>query len=64
MFEDLDAAFLRRNRRGMEAGAMCYMMSKQGYLNDRRRTLAPAPDVFHSPDKHAAAWAQTCLVPR
>jgi len=33
-----------------EEGAMCYMMSKQGYLNDQGRPLASACDVLPSDD--------------
>ena len=32
----------------LEPGAMCYMMSKQQYLSDRRHELASASDVFCS----------------
>ncbi len=30
----------------LEPGAMCYMLSKQQYLNDARQELASASDVF------------------
>ena len=33
---------------GLEPGAMCYMMSKQQYLNDPERELVSTSDVFHS----------------
>ena len=35
MFEDLKAAVDKKELPTPEVGAMCYMMSKQGYLNDR-----------------------------
>jgi hypothetical protein len=35
MFEDLKAAFDKKELPALETGAMSYMMSKQGYLNDR-----------------------------
>jgi hypothetical protein len=34
MFEDLKAALDKKELPKPEVGAMCYMMSKQGYLND------------------------------
>ena len=35
MFEDVKAALDRKESPAPESGAMCYMMSKQGYLSDR-----------------------------
>ena len=35
MFEDIKAALDRKQLPAPESGAMCYMMSKQGYLSDR-----------------------------
>src|SRR5580658_4956962 len=35
MFEEMKAALDRKELPAPESGAMCYMMSKQGYLNDR-----------------------------
>jgi hypothetical protein len=35
MFEDIKAAFEKKELPELESGAMCYMMSKQGYLSDR-----------------------------
>jgi hypothetical protein len=35
MFEDIKAAFEKKELPALESGAMCYMMSKQGYLSDR-----------------------------
>ena len=48
MFEELKAALDKKELPKPEVGAMCYMMSKQGYLNDTCRALAPSPDVFSS----------------
>ena len=55
MFEDLDAAFRQKKLPGMEPGAMCYMMSKQGYLNDRDGHWHPHL-MFFAPLTDAAAW--------
>jgi hypothetical protein len=55
MFEDLDAAFHQKKLPGMEPGAMCYMMSKQGYLNDRDGHWHPHL-MFFAPLTDAAAW--------
>jgi hypothetical protein len=35
MFEDISSALDKKELPALESGAMCYMMSKQGYLNDR-----------------------------
>ena len=35
MFEDIRAAFDKKELAPLESGAMCYMMSKQAYLSDR-----------------------------
>jgi hypothetical protein len=35
MFEDLKAAFDKKELSTLESGAMCYMTSKRGYLSDR-----------------------------
>lgn len=35
IFEELRSAFDKGQLPGVESGAMCYMMSKHGYLNDR-----------------------------
>jgi len=35
MFEDIRIGFENKELPAREIGAMCYMMSKQGYLNDR-----------------------------
>ncbi|MGA7625120.1 MAG: hypothetical protein WCA91_16240 [Candidatus Acidiferrales bacterium] len=48
MFEEIKAAFDKKELPTLESGAMCYMMSKQGYLNDRDGHWHPHPDVFRS----------------
>ena len=55
MFEDMDAAFHQKKLPGMEPGAMCYMLSKQGYLNDRDGHWHPHL-MFFVPLTDAAAW--------
>jgi hypothetical protein len=55
MFQDLDAAFHQKKLPGMEPGAMCYMMSKQGYLNDRDGHWHPHL-MFFAPLTDPAAW--------
>ena len=46
MIEAIAAAIDKKELPAMEPGAMCYMLSKQGYLSDQRRALASAPDVL------------------
>src|SRR4029077_11443220 len=41
MFEDVKAALDRKELPAPESGAMCYMMSKQGYLSDRDGSWHP-----------------------
>ena len=48
MAAGIKAAFDKKEFPSLEPGAMCYMLSKQGYLNDDGRALASAPDVFRS----------------
>jgi len=45
----------RRALPHLEAGAMTYMMSKQGYLNDRARNWVPHL-MFYFPRSAGAAW--------
>jgi len=40
-FEDIRAAFEKKELPALESGAMCYMMSKQGYLSDRDGAAIP-----------------------
>jgi len=55
MFEDLKVALDKRKLPPPESGAMCYMMSKQGYLNDRAGHWHPHL-MFFLPPTDAAAW--------
>ena len=55
MFEDMKAAFDRRELSTPEPGAMCYMLSKHGYLNDRAGHWHPHI-MFFAPITEPAAW--------
>jgi hypothetical protein len=55
MAEDIKTAFDKKELPSLEPGAMCYMMSKQGYLNDRGGHWRPHL-MFLVPGKDAAAW--------
>jgi hypothetical protein len=55
MFEDLKAALDKKKLPPPESGAMSYMMSKQGYLNDRAGHWHPHL-MFFLPPTEAAAW--------
>jgi hypothetical protein len=55
MFEDLKAAFDKKELPTLESGAMCYMMSKQGYLSDRDGHWHPHL-MFFAPLTDPAAW--------
>jgi hypothetical protein len=55
MFEDINAAFDKRELPTLEIGAMCYMMSKQGYLNDRDGHWHPHL-MFFVPETDAESW--------
>ena len=48
MVDGIKAAFDKKELPTLEPGAMCYMLSRQGYLDDPRRALASSPDVFCS----------------
>jgi len=50
-----DAAFASRQLPALEPGAMCYMMSKQQYLNDRGKSWHPHLMFFVSGDA-AKSW--------
>lgn len=63
MFEDLKIAFDKKQLPPLESGAMCYMLSKQAYLNDRAGHWHPHL-MFFVPIAESAAWAQTCPVPQ
>jgi hypothetical protein len=53
--EDLQAAFDKKELPTQEPGAMCYMLSKQGYLSDRDGHWHPHL-MFFVPLTEAEAW--------
>ncbi len=55
MAEDIKTALDKKEVPALEPGAMCYMMSKQGYLNDRAGHWHPHL-MFLVPTTDAAAW--------
>lgn len=55
MFDDIKAAFDRKEMPPLESGAMCYMLSKQGYLNDRDGHWHPHL-MFFVPLTEPASW--------
>ncbi len=55
MFEDVKAAFDKKELPALESGAMCYMLSKQGYLSDRGGHWHPHL-MFFVPQTDAANW--------
>jgi hypothetical protein len=55
MAEDLKTAFDKKELPPLEPGAMCYMMSKQGHLNDRAGHWQPHL-MFFVPATDASAW--------
>jgi hypothetical protein len=55
MFEDIKAAADKKELPAMEPGAMCYMLSKQGYLSDRDGHWRPHL-MFFAPLTDPAAW--------
>jgi hypothetical protein len=55
MFEQLKAALDKKELPAPEVGAMCYMMSKQGYLNDRAGHWLPHL-MFFLPPTDPASW--------
>jgi len=55
MFEDMKAAFDKKELSTPEPGAMCYMLSKQGYLNDHAGHWHPHL-MFFAPITEPAAW--------
>ncbi len=55
MFEDIKAALDNKKLPPPESGAMCYMMSKQGYLNDEVGHWHPHL-MFFLPPTDPAAW--------
>jgi hypothetical protein len=55
MFEDIKAAFDKKEMPPLEPGAMCYMLSKQGYLSDRGGHWHPHL-MFFIPLTEPASW--------
>jgi len=55
MFEEIHAAVDKKELPPLEPGAMCYMMSKQGYLSDRDGSWHPHL-MFFVPLTEAAVW--------
>jgi hypothetical protein len=55
MFEDLKAALDKKKLPPPESGAMCYMMSKQGYLNDHAGHWQPHL-MFFLPPTNSGTW--------
>jgi hypothetical protein len=55
MFDDLKSALDRKELPPVEAGAMCYMMSKQQYLGDRDKQWHPHL-MFFLPLTEPATW--------
>jgi hypothetical protein len=55
MFGDIEAAFDKKELPTPESGAMCYMMSKQGYLSDRDGHWRPHL-MFFLPLTDPRAW--------
>jgi hypothetical protein len=53
--EGMGAAFDKKELPALEAGAMCYMMSKQGYLSDRDGRWHPHL-MFFVPLTEPAVW--------
>jgi hypothetical protein len=55
VFEGVKAAFEKKELPALEPGAMCYMMSRQGYLNDRAGPWRPHLMIF-VPETEPATW--------
>ena len=55
MTEDITAAFAKKKLPAMESGAMCYMLSKQGYGGDSAPHWPPHLMFFYS-DTDPAIW--------
>jgi hypothetical protein len=55
MFEGLNAALDKKELPAVESGAMCYMLSKQGYLNDSAGHWHPHL-MFFIPQADAKSW--------
>lgn len=57
MIEAIRAAINKKELPAMEPGAMCYMMSKQGYLNDEAGHWHPHL-MFFAPLADAGTWGE------
>jgi hypothetical protein len=55
MFDSIKAAFDKKELPALESGAMCYMMSRQGYLSDRDGHWHPHL-MFFVPQTDAVTW--------
>jgi hypothetical protein len=55
MVADIKTAFEKKELPALKSGAMCYMMSKQGYLSDRDGHWHPHL-MFFAPLTDPAAW--------
>jgi len=55
MFADMSTAFDKKEFPALEPGAMCYMLSKQGYLSDRDGHWRPHL-MFFVPLTEPASW--------
>jgi hypothetical protein len=55
MFEGIKSAFDKKELPALEAGAMCYMLSKDAYLNDQAGHWHPHL-MFFVPLAESAAW--------
>jgi hypothetical protein len=55
MAEDIKTAFDKKELPTLESGAMCYMLSKQGYLSDSDGHWHPHL-MFFVPDTEPATW--------
>jgi len=55
MFQEIENAIRNKELPTPEPGAMCYMLSKQGYLSDRDRNWHPHL-MFFTPMTEPAAW--------
>jgi len=53
--EKIKAAYARKEMPAVEAGAMCYMMSRQGFLDDSAGHWVPHL-MFFVPQTEGAAW--------
>jgi hypothetical protein len=55
VFDAIKAAFDKKELPALESGAMCYMLSKQGYLSDRDGHWHPHL-MFFAPSTEPALW--------